>query len=306
MDDSLIAQVRAFNRFYTRQIGVLDEHVMASPYSLTEARVLYEIFARGHTRASELARELRLDRGYMSRIQQKFIAEGLLAVTPGVDDRRRAHIALTADGDLAAAKLDANSSAAVEKLLAPLDATQRAQLAAAMRTIRSILGEAPGASPVVLRGPRLGEFGWLIHRQGLLYNQQYGWNIEFEALIAGIYSEFERAPDTPPKQLWVAEQNGMIVGSVFAMPSENVAGSAQLRMLYVEPQARGQGIGKLLVEECVAFARKAGYERMRLWTHSIQGAARKLYAGAGFDIVEEWDHESFGKQLHAEIWELTL
>jgi DNA-binding MarR family transcriptional regulator/GNAT superfamily N-acetyltransferase len=306
MDDSLIAQVRAFNRFYTRQIGVLDEHVMASPYSLTEARVLYEIFARGHTRASELARELRLDRGYMSRIQQKFIAEGLLAVTPGVDDRRRAHIALTADGDLAAAKLDANSSAAVEKLLAPLDATQRAQLAAAMRTIRSILGEAPEASPVVLRGPRLGEFGWLIHRQGLLYNQQYGWNIEFEALIAGIYSEFERAPDTPPKQLWVAEQNGMIVGSVFAMPSENVAGSAQLRMLYVEPEARGQGIGKLLVEECVAFARKAGYERMRLWTHSIQGAARKLYAGAGFDIVEEWDHESFGKQLHAEIWELTL
>jgi DNA-binding MarR family transcriptional regulator/GNAT superfamily N-acetyltransferase len=306
MDDSLIAQIRAFNRFYTRQIGVLDEHVMASPYSLTEARVLYEIFARGHTTASELARELRLDRGYLSRIQQKFIAQGLLALTPGVDDRRRAHIALTADGDLAAAKLDANSSAAVEKLLAPLDATQRAQLAAAMRTIRSILGEVPETSPVILRGPRLGEFGWLIHRQGLLYNQQYGWSIEFEALIAGIYSEFERAPDTPPKQLWVAEQNGMIVGSIFAMPSENIASSAQLRMLYVEPQARGQGIGKLLVEQCVSFARDAGYKRMRLWTHSIQVAARKLYGGAGFNIVEEWDHESFGKQLHAEIWEVQF
>jgi DNA-binding MarR family transcriptional regulator/GNAT superfamily N-acetyltransferase len=306
MDDSLIAQVRAFNRFYTRQIGVLDEHVMASPYSLTEARVLYEIFSRGHTTASELARELRLDRGYLSRIQQKFIADGLLALTPGVDDRRRSHIALTSDGDLAAARLDADSSAAVEKLLAPLDATRRAQLGAAMRTIRSILGDAPETSPVVLRGPRLGEFGWLIHRQGLLYNQQYGWNIEFEALIAGIYAEFERAPETPPKQLWVAEQNGLIVGSVFAMPSENIAGSAQLRMLYVEPEARGQGIGKLLVEQCVSFARNAGYQRMRLWTHSIQVAARKLYAGAGFDIVEEWDHESFGKQLHAEIWELRF
>ena len=306
MDDSLIAQVRAFNRFYTRQIGVLDEHVMASPYSLTEARVLYEIFARGHTTASELARELRLDRGYLSRIQQKFIAEGLLALTPGVDDRRRAHIALTEDGDLAAAKLDANSSAAVEKLLAPLDATQRAQLAAVMRTIRSILGEVPETSPVILRGPRLGEFGWLIHRQGLLYNEQYGWNIEFEALIAGIYSEFQCAPEVPPKHLWVAEQNGTVVGSVFAMPSDNIAGSAQLRMLYVEPEARGQGIGKLLVDQCVAFARDAGYERMRLWTHSIQVAARKLYAGAGFNLVEEWDHESFGKQLHAEIWELRF
>jgi DNA-binding MarR family transcriptional regulator/GNAT superfamily N-acetyltransferase len=306
MEDSLIAQVRAFNRFYTRQIGVLDEHVVASPYSLTEARVLYEIFARGRTTASELARELRLDRGYLSRIQQKFTTEGLLALTPGVDDRRRADIALTAGGALAAAKLDANSSAAVEKLLAPLDATQRAQLAAAMRTIRSIFGDASEASPVVLRGPRLGEFGWLIHRQGLLYNQQYGWNMEFEALIAGIYAEFERAPEVPPKQLWVAEQNGMVVGSVFAMPSENIAGSAQLRMLYVEPEARGQGIGKLLVDQCVAFARDAGYERMRLWTHSIQVAARKLYAGAGFNLVEEWDHESFGKQLHAEIWELRF
>jgi GNAT superfamily N-acetyltransferase len=175
-----------------------------------------------------------------------------------------------------------------------------------MRTIRSIFGDASEASPVVLRGPRLGEFGWLIHRQGLLYNQQYGWNMEFEALIAGIYAEFERASEVPPKQLWVAEQNGMVVGSVFAMPSENIAGSAQLRMLYVEPEARGQGIGKLLVDQCVAFARDAGYERMRLWTHSIQVAARKLYAGAGFNLVEEWDHESFGKQLHAEIWELRF
>ncbi len=306
MEDSLIAQVRAFNRFYTRQIGVLEEHVMASPYSLTEARVLYEIFTRRHTTASELAHALELDRGYLSRIQQKFVADGLLALTPGTDDRRRAHLALTGEGDVAAATLDAKSSAAVEKLLEPLDVRQRAQLAAAMKTIRTILGDAPEAGPIVLRKHRLGDLGWLIHRQGLLYNEQYGWNIEFEALIAGIYAEFEQAPDSPPKQLWVAEQDGMMVGSIFAMPSEGLNGSAQLRMLYVEPTARGQGVGKLLVEECVSFVRNAGYERMRLWTHSIQVAARKLYAGAGFKMVEEWGHESFGKQLHAEIWELRF
>jgi DNA-binding MarR family transcriptional regulator/GNAT superfamily N-acetyltransferase len=306
MEDSLIAQVRAFNRFYTRQIGVLEEHVMASPYSLTEARVLYEIFTRRHTSASELARALKLDRGYLSRIQQKFIADGLLAITPGTDDRRRAHMALTAEGDVAATTLDANSSAAVENLIEPLDASQRAQLAAAMKTIRTILGDVPDNGPIILRRHRLGELGWLIHRQGLLYNEQYGWNIEFEALIAGIYAEYEKAPESPPKELWVAEQNGMVVGSIFVMPSEGVPGSAQLRMLYVEPAARGQGIGKLLVDECVSFARNKGYERMRLWTHSIQVAARKLYAGAGFDIVEEWDHESFGKKLHAEIWELKF
>ncbi len=306
MQDSLIAQVRAFNRFYTRQIGVLEEHVMASPYSLTEARVLYEIFTRRHTTASELAHALELDRGYLSRIQQKFVADGLLALTPGTDDRRRAHLALTGEGDVVATTLDANSSAAVEKLLEPLDERQRAQLAAAMKTIRAILGDTPAGGPIVLRPHRLGDLGWMIHRQGLLYNEQYGWNLEFEALIAGIYAEFEQAPDDPPKELWVAEQDGMIVGSIFAMPSEGLSDSAQLRMLYVEPAARGQGVGKLLVEECVSFARNAGYQRMRLWTHSIQVAARKLYAGAGFKIVEEWDHESFGKHLHAEIWELRF
>jgi DNA-binding MarR family transcriptional regulator/GNAT superfamily N-acetyltransferase len=304
--DEQIEDVRAFSRFYTRQIGLLNEHFNDSPLSLPEARVLYEIDTRGHTTGRELQEALGIDRGYLSRILRKFGDAGLTAISPNPGDRRSNTVALTTDGDIIAERLNQKSSDAVAELLRRLDSGERARLTAAMRTIRKILGDEVDGGPVILRPYRIGELGWLVHRQGLLYNQQYGWNGDFEALIARIYNEYATAPDTPPKNLWVAEYNGEVAGSIFVMPTDGIDGSAQLRMLYVEPAARGRGIGRMLVDQCVAFARGAGYERLRLWTHSIQSAARKLYAGAGFSIVEEWDHESFGKQLHAEIWELKF
>jgi DNA-binding MarR family transcriptional regulator/GNAT superfamily N-acetyltransferase len=304
MDDQ-IADIRAFNRFYTRQIGLLDEHFNKSRFSLPEGRVLYELATRGHTTLAEVARALGMDPGYASRLVRKLVGEEMVAATPSGTDRRSNNLALTRDGDRAFGKLDAVSNAAVAELLEPIDPLRRESLLGAMRTIRAVLGDIePG--PVILRPHRLGELGWMIHRQGLLYNQQYGWNGEFEALIARIYNEYETSPTNPPRNLWVAEWNGEVAGSIFCMPSEGLPGSAQLRMLYVEPVARGKGIGKLLVEQCVAFARDAGYERMRLWTHSIQAAARKLYAAAGFEIVESEPHHSFGKDLVSEIWEVRF
>jgi DNA-binding MarR family transcriptional regulator/GNAT superfamily N-acetyltransferase len=301
-----IADIRAFNRYYTRRIGLLDEHFNDSPLSLPEARVLYEIDAHGTTTFGELSRALNIDRGYLSRMLGKFTDAGLVAGTPNLADRRSNNLALTTDGDIIVERLNQNSNEAVGQLLHPLAEERRQRLVEAMRTIRTILGDEVERGPISLRPNRVGELGWLIHRQGFLYNQQYGWNGDFEALIARIYNEYHCAPETPPKSLWVAEQNGSVVGSIFAMPSEGLPRSAQLRMLYVEPEVRGQGIGRLLVDRCVSFARDSGYERMRLWTHSIQQAARKLYAAAGFTIVEEFTHHAFGKDLEAENWELRF
>ncbi|MDR3472862.1 MAG: GNAT family N-acetyltransferase [Devosia sp.] len=299
-----IAEIRAFNRFYTRLVGALDEHIVQSEFTLAEARVIYEIGARGRTSAAELARFLGLDRAYLSRILQRLIGEELLIVTPDVNDRRSNGLALSHDGDRVFFSLNAGSDASVAELLAPLDAPSRARLTAAMATIRALLDAAQQRSPVVLRPHRIGDFGWMIHRQGLLYNQQFGWNIDFECLIARIYGGYEQLPQ--PRQLWVAEQDGGIVGSIFVAPSEGIAGSAQLRMLYVEPEARGQGIGSTLVAQAVSFARENGFARMRLWTHTIQEAARRLYAAAGFAVVETMPEDNFGMQMLGEIWELRL
>lgn len=306
MDDTLIADVRAFNRFYTRQIGLLEEHFADGPLSLAEARVLYEIDTRGHTTARDLIKTLGIDRGYLSRMLRKFAAAELTSVSPIIGDRRSNQIALTTDGDLIVNRLNEQSDAAVEAMIHRLADPQRAELAAAMRTIRSLLGDELPASPVVLRPHRLGELGWLIHRQGLLYNQQFGWNGEFEALIARIYHEYELAPASPPKALWVAERNAKLVGSIFVLPSEGRPGTAQLRMLYVEPEARGLGLGRTLVSQVVTFARDGGYQRLRLWTQSVLESARKIYTAAGFQKVEEAPHHSFGKDLVGEHWDLKL
>lgn len=302
-----IAEARAFNRFYTRQIGLLEEHFNRSPFTLQEGRMLHEIASRGSTTLAAVSRALGMDAGYASRLLRRLVDQGLVALTPNPADRRSNSLALTPAGEDAYGGINAVSREVVGAMLAPVDPPRRRAMLDAMLTIRAVLGDEtlePG--PVVLRPHRVGELGWLIHRQGLLYNQQYGWNGEFEALIARIYNEYHFAPDAPPKALWVAERNGTIAGSIFCMPSDGLEGSAQLRMLYVEPAARGQGIGRMLVDQCVRFARDSGYERMRLWTHSVQEAARKLYAAAGFSIVKEWDHQSFGKELHAEIWELRF
>lgn len=306
MSDDVISAVRAFNRFYTRQVGLLNEHVAKSRFSLAEGRVLYELSKRGHSRGLDIAQALDMDPAYLSRLFRKLADAGLVVHTPSLTDRRSNETALTREGDAAVAELEELNDDAIDVMLEPVSPIDREELVAAMGTIRRILGEEPRRNPVILRPHRIGDLGWMIHRQGILYNRQFGWNIGFESLIAGIYNEFQEAPETPPKQLWVAEQNGSVVGSIFVMPSEGVAGSAQLRMLYVEPSARGQGVGTALVGQAVSFAREHGYTRMRLWTHTIQEAARRVYAAAGFKVVETIEEDNFGKKMVGEIWEMVF
>jgi len=306
MSDSVIADVRAFNRFYTGQIGLLNEHVASSRFSLSEGRVLYEVAKRGHASGADLAVALRLDPAYLSRILQKFVAGNLVVLTPSVSDRRSNQIALAREGEAEVEELERLNDDAIEAVLENVTTADRQALVAAMATIRTILGDERRRGPLILRPHRVGDIGWMVHRQGVLYNRQFGWNLEFETLIAGIYSAYQAAPSTPPKDLWVAEQDGAIVGSIFVMPTEGIEGSAQLRMLYVEPAARGQGVGAALVNQAVSFARDHGYCRMRLWTHTIQESARRIYAAAGFRIVETMPEDNFGVTMMGEIWERTF
>lgn len=306
MASSDVPDIRAFNRFYTRVVGALDEHIIQSPYTLAEARVLYEIGTRGRTAATELSRVLGLDRAYLSRILQKLVGELLVEASPSETDKRSNDLTLTEAGQRAFGRLDSGSDDSIEALLSSVAASDRPQLLTAMRTIRRLLRDEMPASPIVLRPHRLGELGWLIHRQAVLYNEQFGWNAEFETLIARIYHEYEEAAESPPKGLWVADRNGAVAGSVFVTPNTKLRGTAQLRMLYVEPEARGLGLGTTLVKQAVDFARSSGYERMRLWTQSTLVSARRIYAAAGFELVESGPHHSFGKDLVGEYWETAL
>jgi DNA-binding MarR family transcriptional regulator/GNAT superfamily N-acetyltransferase len=303
---SAVSEIRDFNRFYTRQIGLLDEHMPRSPYSLQESRLVYEIATRGHTSAAEIARDLGLDPGYLSRMLQKLLAAELIALTPSLTDRRRNEIALTAAGERLFTELDVGSEAAIDRLIEPLDAGRRSELVAAMRAIRRLLGDKPADAAVVLRPHRIGELGWLIHRQGLLYHEHLGWNGEFENLIARIYAEYAAAAAAPPKALWVADRDGAVLGSVFVLAAENRPDTAQLRMLYVEPEARGRGLGTMLVRQALTFARASGYRRMRLWTQSALVPARRIYQAEGFRCVASARHHSFGVDLVGEHWELEL
>ncbi|HET8728862.1 MAG TPA: helix-turn-helix domain-containing GNAT family N-acetyltransferase [Alphaproteobacteria bacterium] len=304
--DQQISDIRAFNRFYTGQIGLLEEHIVRSRFTLPEARLLYEIGTRGHTTGAELSRALGIDPAQVSRMVWKLVDAGLIVLTPDAGDRRSNRIALSGDGDAAFAELNAGSDAAVASMVAHLSPPGVAELVAAMRTIRRLLRDDVDDGPVIFRPHRIGELGWLIHRQGVLYNRQFGWNIEFEALIARIYAEFEQAPDDPPKALWVAEQGGRVVGSVFLLPSTTHPGFAQLRMLYVEPEARGAGLGRALVDQCVRFARERGYAGVRLWTQQSLVSARRIYAAAGFELVDSAPHRSFGNDLVGEHWQLAF
>jgi DNA-binding MarR family transcriptional regulator/GNAT superfamily N-acetyltransferase len=303
---SVVSQVRDFNRFYTRQIGLLDEHMPRSPYSLQESRLVYEIATRGHGSAAEIARDLGLDPGYLSRMLQKLLAEELIALTPSLTDRRRNEIALTAAGERLFTELDVGSEAAIGRLLEPLDDGRRTELVTAMRAVRRLLGDQPQDAAIVLRQHKIGELGWLISRQGLLYHQQLGWNGEFEDLIAKIYADYAAAPDSPPKALWVADRDGAVMGSIFVLAAVNQPDTAQLRMLYVEPEARGKGLGATLVRQAVTFARESGYRRMRLWTQSALVSARRIYQAQGFGMVASARHRSFGVDLVGEHWELEL
>jgi DNA-binding MarR family transcriptional regulator/N-acetylglutamate synthase-like GNAT family acetyltransferase len=300
-----IAEIRRFNRFYTQKIGVLGGRLLGSPFSLTEARLLYELAQRDDLTATRLGKELGLDQGYLSRLLSSFERRGLLRRAPSPADRRQSVLSLTDAGRAAFAPLDARSQAEIADVLCGLTADQRTQLIAAMRAVEGLVGTGHDAvTPFLLRQPRPGDMGWVISRHGALYAEEYGWNTEFEALVAEVVVKFMRDFDPQRECCWIAEKDGCNAGSVFLVAETKTA--AQLRLLLVEPAARGRGIGERLVAECLRFARQARYRTISLWTNSVLVAARHIYQEAGFRLIASEPHQSFGQNLVGETWELTL
>jgi DNA-binding MarR family transcriptional regulator/GNAT superfamily N-acetyltransferase len=303
-----VARVRRFNRFYTRLVGALDKGHLHSSFSLAETRVLYEI-AHGDTpMATDLARDLRLDPGYLSRMLRGFERRGLVERVRSASDGRRNHLQLTPKGRSIFEDLDARASAAVADVLAPFVDGQQQQLLDSMRTIESIFGRpaTEQQAPFVLRPHRPGDMGWVVHRQAVLYAQEYGWDETYEALISRIVADFIDRFDPKRERCWIAERDGEIVGSVFLIRHPERAGVAQLRLLYVERSARGLGIGRRLVRECTQFARQTGYKTITLWTNSVLTSARKIYEAEGYRLVNEKPHHTFGQDLVGQTWELEL
>ncbi len=303
--DPQIHAVRAFNRFYTARIGVLRREPFGSPFSLAESRVLYELGHRDRPTAAELARALDLDAGYLSRLIRGFTRRALVARRVSAADARRSHLSLTTRGRRAVAQLEARSQRDVGAMLQRLSAGERRRLVDAMRTIEDVLDDrAVDRAPYLLRSPQPGDMGWVVNRHGALYAQEHGYDWHFEALVASLVAKFVERFDPKRERCWIAEKDGGNVGSVFIVRKS--ARVAKLRMLIVEPEARGLGIGARLVAECVRFSRQAGYRTITLWTHSQLHAARRLYESAGFALVREQPTHSFGKDLVDETWELTL
>jgi DNA-binding MarR family transcriptional regulator/GNAT superfamily N-acetyltransferase len=303
--DQRVAAVRRFNRFYTKQIGLLHEGHLASPFSLTAVRVLYELAHREKSTAAELGKELGLDAGYLSRILRGFEKHGLIHRQPSKSDGRQTLLSLTEKGQKAFAPLHARSRDEIGATLGALSPAEQHRVLAAMHTIEDLLGAQPEQkAPYMLRPHQPGDMGWVVHRHGTLYAQEYGWDERFEALVAGIVATFIEDYDPRRERCWIAEKDGEIVGSVFLVKHSKTV--AQLRLLLVEPKARGLGIGARLVDECVRFARHAGYRKLTLWTNSVLRAARRIYQAAGFRLVHEESHRSFGHDLVGETWELPL
>lgn len=301
---SEVAAVRSFNRFYTRKIGVLDEHLLGSGFALVEVRVLYELAQQGVVTASELRSELGIDAGYMSRILARFTKRGLVrAVAADGSDARRRPMTLTSLGKKTFAKLDAQSERHIGELLGKLTSEQRTRAVAAMQTIERAL-KPPSNDTFTLRSPRAGDLGWVVHRHGALYWEEYRWDARFEALVARIVADFVDTADAARERCWIAESGGAIAGSIFLVKKTKTV--AKLRLLYVEPWARGMGVGAKLVEACIAFAKRAGYRRIELWTNDVLHAARRIYERAGFELIAEERHESFGHRLVAQTWSLLL
>jgi len=302
--DRQVETARRFNRFYTKQIGVLQEGLLGSEFSLTEARVLYELASREQPTAALLSRELGLDPGYLSRILRGFARRGLTAKTRSAADGRQSLLSLTARGRKALAPLDGRSRDEIKAMLGRLSAPDRRRAVRAMRLLEALFGGRPAAGSYRLRPHRSGDMGWVVHRHGVLYAEEYGWDQSFEALVAEIAARFIRQFDPERERCWIAEREGEIVGSVFLVAQSRTV--AKLRLLYVEPEARGLGLGSRLVEECVRFARRAGYRTLTLWTNSVLGPARRIYERAGFRLVRAEPHRSFGHDLIGENWELPL
>lgn len=301
------ATFRRFNRMYTRFIGTLNEGLLNTEYTLAEARVLYELATRTAPRAAEIAEALGLDPGYLSRLLGKLHRDGLLKRKTSEEDGRFAELSLTAKGKSAFKKLNALSEEQAGAILQGLPSPARTELLASMRTIERILVKPdPNRRPFVLRPHRVGDMGWIVASEGLGYAQQFSWDESFEALVARIVSDFVTNFDPSRERCWIAEIDGQNVGHIFLVKHPTQAGTARLRLLFVDPAARGLGLGDALVTECLRFARSAGYRKVILWTQSILVAAHHIYQRAGFKLVKEEPHTSFGHQLIGQEWELEL
>jgi DNA-binding MarR family transcriptional regulator/predicted N-acetyltransferase YhbS len=303
---SVVDDVRGFNRFYTRVLGLLRPDLVGSAFGLTEARVLFELAHREHVAVSDLRSDLDLDAGYLSRILSGFTSSGLVAREKSVADARRQTVRLTEDGRRAFDELDELQADAIATMLAPLDEGKRAELVTSMGRIRRALGDAPRRTGLVLRAPAPGDLGWVVERHGYRYAAEYGWDATFEALVARIVADFADRNDTKREAAWIAELDGERVGCVFCTKNPDEPDTAQLRLLIVEPSARGAGVGTRLVDECLRFARRAGYRRITLWTNDVLLAARRIYQKAGFRCDRREPHHSFGHDLVGEYWSRDL
>jgi DNA-binding MarR family transcriptional regulator/GNAT superfamily N-acetyltransferase len=299
-----VAAIRAFNRFYTNRIGVLGEGLLRTPHSLTEARVLYELGQREVTEVSDLRRDLDIDAGFLSRLLNRLQRNGLAARERSDSDARRQRIRLTDDGRAAFAELDRRSADEIGELLEALGDEDQRRLVAAMDVVRGVLDQVQRSDGFVLRPAHVGDFGWIVHRHGVLYAQEYGWDETFEALVARIVADYVEQRDPRRDAAWIAEVDGEPVGCVLCVRREQDV--AQLRLLLVEPRARGRGIGGRLIEECLRFAVRAGYRRITLWTNDVLHEARRLYENAGFELQESAPHHSFGHDLVEQTWARDL
>ena len=301
-----IAEIRSFNRRYTKWVGALDRHHLGSDFSLAEARVLYEIANRPNLLAKDIAGELGLDAGYLSRIVARFDKAGLIERKTSEKDGRAVSLSLTAKGRGLFGDLDRLAAKRMTSAIAGLDEGQRARLTSAMGLVGQLIDgpRPPLSSKVVLRQPRAGDFGWAVDRHGVIYHAEFGWDCRFEGLVAELFGKFAQSHDPNRERCWIAELNGERIGCVFVVERDPKV--AQLRCLLVEPTARGHGVGSKLVDACVQFARDAGYEQMMLWTNKGLDSARKIYEAAGFRLTVEQPHTEFGPALMGQSWEMTL
>jgi len=299
---ALIEQVRAFNRFYTRQMGFLNRHLPGADLPLSEARVLFEL-AQAEQSAADLGRKLLMDKAHLSRIVARFRERGLVDSRADPAGGKRQVLSLTAAGVQAFERLDRQTNAQLEAMLEAFPVRDRRDLATSLQRLRLVLGDSGG--DIRLRRPEPGDIGWIVHRQAVLYNVEYGWDWTYEGLVAEILGRFVGGFDPAHEDAWVAEQAGAIVGSVFLAGGDR-PGVAKLRLLYVEPSARGHGLGRRLVAACIERARELGYRELTLWTNSVLASARRIYQAAGFRLVEETPHTSFGRELIGQTWTLDL
>jgi DNA-binding MarR family transcriptional regulator/N-acetylglutamate synthase-like GNAT family acetyltransferase len=300
-----VAAVRAFNRFYTGRLGILGEGFLRTPHSLTEARVLYELGHRDVVEVAELRRELEIDAGYLSRLLSRLEDQALVTRERSQEDGRRQRVRLTEQGAAAFAELDRRSAAEIGELLEGLGEERQRRLVAAMQAIAGLLDDDPRAdAAVVLRAPHPGDYGWIVHRHGAQYADEYDWDETFEALVARIVADYAERHDPKREAAWIAEVDGEPVGCVLCVRKDDA--TAQLRLLLVDPRARGRGIGGRLIDECLRFARRAGYEQIVLWTNDVLHDARRLYERAGFELVDSGEHHAFGHDLVEQTWSRTL